>query len=180
MKMQPFFHSLVKPVRPVGKALVPPQQHALSSPRTSWGGGNTRGGVTSQQHCLRLSTPTSHGWGPSADPHLLSLGSSLRSNRSAWEAAFGVWDAAFCDVGTARPRYHCWGMLVHYPLSRGGMDRPIQDTQCFWTGCFSHPHEAMIALEIYFYNKLFMTMSELRAGWKLVIQKPFWKGKAYA
>lgn len=61
----------------------------------------------------------------------------LRSSRSMWEAAFGVWDAALFDTGTVCHGSLCWGRLV-------------QETQCFWTGCFSHPHEVLMVLEIYF------------------------------
>lgn len=167
MKRQPLFHSLVKPVRPVGKAPVLLQQSVLSRPSTSRDGGTTQGGFASQKHCLPLSTLTSHGWGPSADPFCYTWVLGRGATGLPEKLHFVTW--AQLAPGTS------WGMLMHYPLSRGRLDRLVQDTQCF-----SHPHEALIALEIYFKNKLFMTMSELRDRWKLTIQKPFWKRKEYA
>lgn len=161
MKMQPYFHRLEEPVRLAGKISVFPQEGALRRLSISWNQGTYRGHFTPWRHCLPLSRQATHGWGLSADPPL-SLGFLSRHNRSACKIALGVLDDAFCDVGTACPMYHCWGMLMHL-FSRSGLGRPIQEIRCFWIDYFSHPQERLIALEIYFKNKISATMSELRA-----------------
>ena len=108
MKRQPLFHSIVKPVRPVGKALFPLQQCGMSRPSTFKDGRPAREVLSFS----RTACPWVH-WETMAEVPQHTYFSYPWA--LVWEATglpeelhLGVWDAAFCDVSTTHPGYHSW------------------------------------------------------------------------